>query len=257
MAAIGGGMILIGILTTIVGVSGFVDTRKVDRRFKTGYKNNEPDTRNFGRAAKRVIYGVGICIVGAAVNNLTDSKTSSPPLPQAQSTSEPNETVASKAGVSPNGVVKLDSNAARSTSNTGDTRASNEGIVIESPLSGNALQPATSESGGATAVDVQPRTYVTSFDCTRASQDDEVAICGDAGLAAMDRRLNQLYEASMKTISDPQALRESESDWLIKRRMCNKDLDCLRYAYGERIGQFLGSIGSKPLIPTRSVTSAG
>jgi hypothetical protein len=71
MAAIGSGIILVGVLAAVVGVGGFVDTRKVDRRFKTGYRNNEPDNRNFGRAAKRVLYGIGICIVGAAVNNLT------------------------------------------------------------------------------------------------------------------------------------------------------------------------------------------
>lgn len=93
------------------------------------------------------------------------------------------------------------------------------------------------------------KTFTTSFDCTQASDDDEIAVCGDPGLAAMDRQLGQLYDAAIKTTPNPQALEKSESDWLLARHMCNKDLNCLRHVYGERIGQFLGSIGSKPLIP--------
>lgn len=92
-------------------------------------------------------------------------------------------------------------------------------------------------------------TFPTTFDCTKASHDDEIAVCDDPGLAAMDRQLGQLYDAALRTISDPQALAKSESDWLLTRHVCDKDLECLRHLYGERIGQFLGSLGSKPLIP--------
>ncbi|WP_232439966.1 hypothetical protein [Burkholderia ubonensis] len=64
----------------------------------------------------------------------------------------------------------------------------------------------------------------------------------------MDRRLAQLYSDALRTISDPESLRQSESDWVTARHQCGKDLDCLRRAYGERIGQFAGSLGSKPLL---------
>jgi uncharacterized protein YecT (DUF1311 family) len=254
-------MILVGVLTAIVGVGGFVDTRKVDRRYKTGYRNNEPDTRNFGRAARRVLYGIGICIVGAAVDNLTDSKTDSSPPVQVQSSSAPNQTVANESDASTNVVVKLDPNAAQNDSGAREPVASNERIESTGAQSSGYV-PQTGSSGAdgistdAATTEAQPHTYATSFDCRRASQDDEKTICGDAGLAAMDRQLSQLYDASLKTIDDPQALKQSESDWLIRRHMCDKDLDCLRRAYDERIGQFLGSLGSKPLISTNS-SSAG
>jgi len=89
MAAIGGGLILVGVLTLLVGIGGYVDTRKVDRRYRTGYKNNEPDARDFGRATKRVLYGIGICIVGAAANSLAESKSDSSLPVSAQSAAAP------------------------------------------------------------------------------------------------------------------------------------------------------------------------
>jgi uncharacterized protein len=95
-------------------------------------------------------------------------------------------------------------------------------------------------------------TYATSFDCTKATHEDEVAICGDPGLAAMDVELGELYQSAMKTVSDPAALSKSEAGWVIARNMCDSDLTCLRRAYGERIGQFKGSLGSPPLLPDQS-----
>ena len=95
----------------------------------------------------------------------------------------------------------------------------------------------------------QKAIYVTSFDCAKATHEDEIAICGDPGLAAMDVELAQLYQSTLATISDPNALAQAESGWLVARQMCDGDLDCLRRAYGERIGQFKGSLGSPPLLP--------
>ena len=95
-------------------------------------------------------------------------------------------------------------------------------------------------------------TFATSFDCSNADHEDEVAICGDPGLAAMDTELAQLYQSALQSISDPKALAESESGWVTARHLCDGDLDCLRRAYGQRIGQFKGSPGSPPLLPTDS-----
>lgn len=71
MNSFGHWLMLFGVLTIVLGLSGFIDVRKVDRRFKTGYKNNEPDRRNLRGAAKRVLYGIGMCLVSAVINNLT------------------------------------------------------------------------------------------------------------------------------------------------------------------------------------------
>jgi hypothetical protein len=60
----------------------------------------------------------------------------------------------------------------------------------------------------------------------------------------------ELYQSALKSISDPKALAQSESGWVTARHMCDGDLDCLRRAYGARIGQFKGSLGAPPLLST-------
>lgn len=237
-----------------------MDTRKVDRRFKTGYKNNEPDTRNFDRAGRLLLYGVGVCVIGAAINSLSGSKDETPPVaaisdqnaPLMQSAQVPASDTAASTGdvAAPNPTVaqtpESDSGIAATdqTIQNSDTTAAISDSQEQPPPNGNSGDNSTSV--------VQGQTFSTSFDCRKAKADDEIAICGDAGLAAMDRQLGQLYGATMKTIADPQALKQSESDWLIARHMCNSDVECLRHSYGARIGQFMGSLGSKPLIASSS-----
>lgn len=117
---------------------------------------------------------------------------------------------------------------------------------------------ATAATGDTSATAKTPpakATFATSFDCSKAAHEDEIAICGDPGLAAMDTELAELYQSALKSISDPTALAESESGWVTARHLCDGDLDCLRRAYGARIGQFKGSLGSPPLLPTD--TTAG
>jgi uncharacterized protein YecT (DUF1311 family) len=256
MAGLGIGLIVVGALIALAGIGGFIDTRKVDRRFKTGYKNNEPDTRNFSRAGRFLLYGVGVCVIGAAINILTGPTDETPPVaatneqstPATQSAQAPasNTTESAEDIATPSPPVaqapKADSDIAaadQSNQNSDATSAApgSQEQSSENGVSGDSSTPAS-----------QSQTFLTSFDCRRAKADDEIAICGDAGLAAMDRQLGQLYDAAMKTISDREALKQSESDWVITRHMCNSDVDCLRHAYGERIGQFMGSLGSKPLI---------
>ncbi len=81
------------------------------------------------------------------------------------------------------------------------------------------------------------RTYQTSFDCTRAVMSDEVAVCGDPGLAAMDVELAAYYSNYLSRSVDPQILIQSQRAWLQERTACGADLDCLRRGYGARIGQ--------------------
>ncbi|MFD1559617.1 hypothetical protein ACFSHT_28915 [Paraburkholderia silviterrae] len=259
MAALGSGLMVVGVLTALVGIGGFVDTRKVDRRFKTGYKNNETDNRNFGRAGKILLYGIGICIVGGAINSFfdTNSGSAAPTIAQSQAASapEPVQAVASEADATGAGMVKLDPNDAQPSQQSSDAISSNERVLnadvnpADTSAQGGSTPGSDSTGAGPTGTS-QSQSFLTSFDCRRATHDDEAAICGDAGLAAMDRQLSQLYSSAMKTISDPRALKQSEADWVLTRRMCNSDVDCLRHLYGERIGQFLGSLGSKPLLAT-------
>ena len=260
MAALGIGLIGVGALIALAGIGGFIDTRKVDRRFKTGYKNNEPDSRNFRRAGRFLLYGVGICVIGAAINSLTGPKDEAPTVATAndqsaqvlQSAQAPaSDTTESTESVAP--PTPTVAQAPETDSGVATVDASNRGSEAIAPALDSQEQPSqNSDSDENSTPAAHGQTFSTSFDCRRAKADDEIAICGDAGLAAMDRQLGQLYDAAMKTISDPQALKQSESDWVITRHMCNSDIECLRHAYGERIGQFMGSVGSKPLIAPES-----
>ncbi|WP_081538621.1 lysozyme inhibitor LprI family protein [Burkholderia stagnalis] len=243
MTMLGNSLIGIGALASLIGINGFIDTRKVDRRFKTGYKNNEPDFRNFGRSCKILLCGIGACLLGLTINHILDSE-----IARIRSLATQNE-------------AAHDGRAAGETRSAYATPSTNEYPVPEvhapapsaSNMSGSdrLSSEISGQSNGAQADRAVPaQTFATSFDCSHASQDDESAICHDPGLAAMDRRLAQLYSAALHTVSDPESLRQSESDWITARHQCGKDLDCLRRAYGERIGQFVGSLGSKPLLPT-------
>lgn len=260
MAALGIGVIIVGAFIALAGIGGFIDTRKVDRRFKTGYKNNEPDTRNFARAGKFLLYGVGVCVIGAAMSSLTASKDEVAPeaavSDQGASATQSAQAPASETPESTDSATTAKQTVTQAPSeNSGSTAAgelSQSSDTIALAPSSQDHAPQDSDSAETSTAASQAQTFLTSFDCRRAKADDEIAICGDAGLAAMDRQLGQLYDAAIKSISDPQALKQSESDWVITRHMCNGDVECLRHAYGVRIGQFLGSMGSKPLIATDS-----
>ncbi|WP_368042275.1 lysozyme inhibitor LprI family protein [Burkholderia metallica] len=234
-------------LASLIGIGGFIDTRKVDRRFKTGYKNNEPDLRNFGLSSKILLSGIGLFLVGLAANHILDPEIA--PIRSLQSRTDASYTAGNERDITVANITQSENGnpppegihaSSRSISDmSGPTSAS-----PEISGHGNATSDAVTDRVAPT------RTFVTSFDCLQASHDDEWAICHDPGLAAMDRRLAQLYSTALQNISDPEALRQSESNWVTARHQCGKDLDCLRRAYGERIGEFVGSLGSRPVLST-------
>ncbi|WP_249277490.1 lysozyme inhibitor LprI family protein [Pandoraea sp. PE-S2R-1] len=238
MDSLGSILVAIGLLAIVIGVFGFVDTRKVDRRYKTGYKHNEPDTRNFPRAGRRVLWGVGFCIVGAAVNNLTGSH-GAPVQPNtvqvagAPERKDEGETISQSMEA-----VRQVSDSEQERPFKG-TPSVNERVVTSSAPPQTETLRAHMDSGR--------QTFTTSFDCVRASSSVELLICADPGLAAMDVELGQMYRAALTSIQDPSALKRSQLDWLSSRDACGNDLNCLRRKYGERIGQFNGSIGAAPL----------
>ncbi|WP_150671166.1 lysozyme inhibitor LprI family protein [Pandoraea anhela] len=242
MGALGSTFVVIGVLTVVVGVFGFVDTRKVDRRFRTGYKNNEPDTRNFPRAGRRILWGVGICIVGAALNNLIGAHSvpgpaNSPQVTGAANRLEQLEAPPRSVGTAPQSAESVQEQSVKGVQST------NERVVTSSLTPHREPQHASwdgQQSGGA-------QTFVTIFDCARASSSDELQICNDPGLAAMDVELGQMYRTALASVADPGALKRSQLDWLSSRRTCGDNLNCLRQKYGERIGQFNGSLGAAPL----------
>ncbi|WP_230939780.1 lysozyme inhibitor LprI family protein [Burkholderia territorii] len=243
MAMLGKSLIGIGVLASLIGIGGFIDTRKVDRRFKTGYKNNEPDLRNFGLSCKILLSGIGLFLVGLTANRILDP--GSAPIRSLQPQTETSAKAGNERGITPANITQPE----HEDSPPAGIHASPRSIPDMSGPTGTSSEISAhpNDTSDAFANRVVPtRTFVTSFDCLQATYDDEQAICHDPGLAAMDRRLAQLYSTALQNISDKEALRQSESDWITARHQCGKDLDCLRRAYGERIGQFVGSLGSRP-----------
>ncbi|MGI4856486.1 MAG: hypothetical protein ACRYHA_06100 [Janthinobacterium lividum] len=128
------------------------------------------------------------------------------------------------------------------------------GAAATAPVQAPAQDVATASDDDGPATASPHRIFPTSFDCSQATHDDERAVCKDPGLAAMDREMGQLYAAALQASAQPQALAQSQRDWLTSRNMCDGDLDCLRQTYGERLGQFHDSLNSPPLTPDGETT---
>jgi len=63
-----------------------------------------------------------------------------------------------------------------------------------------------------------------AFDCAKAAGEVENLICQDEGLAALDRKLDEVYKAAMSKARDdvPQVLRAEQRGWIKGRDECWK-----------------------------------
>jgi uncharacterized protein len=63
-----------------------------------------------------------------------------------------------------------------------------------------------------------------AFDCTKADGEVEELICKDEGLAALDRKLDEVYKAALAKARDdvPQFLRAEQRGWIKGRNECWK-----------------------------------
>lgn len=90
---------------------------------------------------------------------------------------------------------------------------------------GGAVAP---DSGGAAAnIGSGP-----SFNCARATTATEGAICGSADLAALDRKMADVW-ADLAPVTE--ALRGSQRVWIAKRNACGADVVCLNQTMSSRI----------------------
>lgn len=106
-----------------------------------------------------------------------------------------------------------------------------------------------------------------SFDCAKASNGAERAICRDAALARADRELAGLYAALLAKLSGPakESLEKSQVRWIVGRnRACvpNDDPDviqrCLTTRYGDRIAALKAvAAGPYPFIEDQSIERSG
>ena len=76
-----------------------------------------------------------------------------------------------------------------------------------------------------------------SFNCRYARSADEVLICQDARLAALDEQLAANYAHLRQQVfrTERKRLEQSQALWLKQRRDCGRDADCIAQAYEERI----------------------
>ena len=114
----------------------------------------------------------------------------------------------------------------------------NHRIALEKALKKGQPAPTDFRGAAATAaLAAQP-----GFDCAKTDGAVEALICKDAELAALDRRLAEVYEAAMKRVTqeryeDPSPLQRA---WVKRRNDCGKADDvrgCVSTEYRRRIAE--------------------
>lgn len=79
----------------------------------------------------------------------------------------------------------------------------------------------------AAAVPAAAQAKGPAFDCSKAQGEVEQLICKDEGLAALDRKLDEVYKAALAKARDdvPQLLRTEQRGWIGGRNECWKAKD--------------------------------
>ena len=100
--------------------------------------------------------------------------------------------------------------------------------MIRSILAAVVVWAGLSVTAIATPADAQ------TFDCRRASQPHQRAVCSDPSLRATDRLLSDVFGEALTTANDPDRLRSEQQEWSQSLSACG-DARCLRDAYSDRI----------------------
>lgn len=92
------------------------------------------------------------------------------------------------------------------------------------------------------------QTISPSFDCARAGNAVEFAICGSVILADKDRQLLGAYEQALAQSTDPGSLRLQQRSWIQQRNRCGGSEACLADAMDSRIGE-LQRVAATSVVP--------
>lgn len=78
-----------------------------------------------------------------------------------------------------------------------------------------------------------------SFNCRLARAPDEILICQDEELSRLDERMSALYFETRNRAPAPvrAEMEADQADWLASRRVCGRDVRCVRAAYNVRIAE--------------------
>lgn len=78
--------------------------------------------------------------------------------------------------------------------------------------------------------------WAASFDCKKASTEIEKLICSDYPLSRLDSKLAVFYGKALEKVSDPDALKAEQLEWLNQRSLC-ADVRCLMKRYDRRVDE--------------------
>jgi uncharacterized protein len=93
-----------------------------------------------------------------------------------------------------------------------------------------------------------------SFDCSKASNPYEKAVCANPNLSSLDDQLAVVYKNARAKTADPEALKKAQIDWIKATRQCASDTSCIEKAYKDRIAVLSG--GSQTQRPTLAATQS-
>jgi uncharacterized protein len=97
-------------------------------------------------------------------------------------------------------------------------------------------------TGGFLMVVLVPMTaQAQSFNCRTADRPDEVLICQNPRLSALDERMSSLYFTLRNSLygRERRALEASQRAWLRSRISCGRDFRCIELHYLRRIAQLM------------------
>jgi uncharacterized protein len=79
--------------------------------------------------------------------------------------------------------------------------------------------------------------HAASFDCRKAANPDEIAICDSRELSELDVKMATLYDTIVKLVGMGVrgAMQDQQRAWLQERAGCGADRACIRRLYDTRI----------------------
>jgi uncharacterized protein len=87
------------------------------------------------------------------------------------------------------------------------------------------------------ALSLGGQAHAASFDCRKASNPDEIAVCDSRELSELDVKMATLYETIIKLVGMGVrgAMQDQQRAWLQERAGCGADRTCIRRLYDTRI----------------------
>ena len=90
-----------------------------------------------------------------------------------------------------------------------------------------------------------------SFDCSKATTETEIAICGDPELSALDELMGVVWRIETRTTLDIL----TQKNWLNERDECTSNIKCLTDVYVKRLKKKPFDLGDFELIQLYDVIS--